>query len=135
MPTLRGLRRRGYPPEAIRAFCNYIGVARTNSRHSIELLESFIRRQLNETSLAPHGRAAPAEAGDHQLARRRSRQPGRRVPRGRPTTRRTRPTASARCRSRKVLYIEQDDFMEDAPPKYFRLDARPRGAACGPPTS
>ena len=51
MPTLLGLRRRGYPPAAIREFCNYIGVTRTNSRHSIELLESFVRRELNRTSL------------------------------------------------------------------------------------
>ncbi|MGA1568987.1 MAG: glutamine--tRNA ligase, partial [Ilumatobacteraceae bacterium] len=41
MPTLRGLRRRGYPAAAIRDFCSYIGVSRTNSRHQIELLEWF----------------------------------------------------------------------------------------------
>ena len=50
MPTLRGLRRRGYPPAAIREFCNYIGLTRTNSRHGIELLESFVRRELNATA-------------------------------------------------------------------------------------
>ncbi len=51
MPTLRGLRRRGYPPAAIREFCTYIGLTRTNSRHSIELLESFVRRELNTRAL------------------------------------------------------------------------------------
>ncbi len=50
MPTLRGLRRRGYPSSAIREFCNFIGVARTNSRHEIELLESFVRTELNRSA-------------------------------------------------------------------------------------
>ena len=50
MPTLRGLRRRGYPAAAIREFCAFIGVARTNSRHQIELLESFVRNELNRTA-------------------------------------------------------------------------------------
>ena len=52
MPTLRGLRRRGYPSSAIREFCNFIGVARTNSRHEIELLESFVRTELNRSRSA-----------------------------------------------------------------------------------
>jgi len=47
MPTLAGLRRRGYPPEAIRAFCAHIGVARVNGVHEIELLESFVRTHHN----------------------------------------------------------------------------------------
>ncbi|MDR1512335.1 MAG: glutamine--tRNA ligase, partial [Propionibacteriaceae bacterium] len=46
MPTLAALRRRGYPPAAIRAFCTHIGVNKTNSRHSIEELESFVRAEL-----------------------------------------------------------------------------------------
>ncbi|MGA1616130.1 MAG: glutamine--tRNA ligase, partial [Ilumatobacteraceae bacterium] len=50
MPTLRGLRRRGYPAAAIREFCAFIGVSRTNSRHQIELLESFVRQHLNRTA-------------------------------------------------------------------------------------
>ena len=51
MPTLRGLRRRGYPAEAIREFCRFIGVSRTNSRNEIELLESFVRTRLNAVAL------------------------------------------------------------------------------------
>ncbi|MGM0384689.1 MAG: glutamine--tRNA ligase/YqeY domain fusion protein [Actinomycetota bacterium] len=51
LPTLRGLRRRGYPAAAIRDFCAFIGVSRTNSRHEIELLESFVRTELNRTAL------------------------------------------------------------------------------------
>ena len=120
MPTLRGVRRRGYPAEAIRTFCNFIGVARTNSRHSIELLESFIRRQLNETSLRRMAVLRPLklvitnwpddEAGnpvvEHHQVINNPENPAegtRQVP------------------FSKVLYIEQDDFMQDAPPKYFRL--------------
>ncbi|MBN9104250.1 MAG: glutamine--tRNA ligase/YqeY domain fusion protein [Propionibacteriaceae bacterium] len=49
MPTLRGLRRRGYPSRAIRAFCREIGTTRTNSRQNIEALESYVRRELNAT--------------------------------------------------------------------------------------
>ena len=51
LPTLRGLRRRGYPPEAIRAFCEHIGVAKVNGVHEIELLESFVRTHLNRWAL------------------------------------------------------------------------------------
>ena len=51
LPTLRGLRRRGYPPEAIRGFCAHIGVARVNGVHEIELLESFVRTHHNRTAL------------------------------------------------------------------------------------
>jgi glutaminyl-tRNA synthetase len=120
MPTLSGLRRRGYPPAAIRAFCTYIGVARTNSRHSIELLESFIRRELNETSPRrmavlrplkliitnwPADDSGNAVVEYHDVVNNPENLDDgvRKVPFSR------------------VLYIEQDDFMEDAPPKYFRL--------------
>jgi len=50
MPTLRGLRRRGYPSRAIRAFCREVGTTRTNSRQNIEALESYVRRELNATA-------------------------------------------------------------------------------------
>ena len=50
LPTLRALRRRGYPASAIRSFCDFIGVAKTNSRHQIELLEWFVRGELNRTA-------------------------------------------------------------------------------------
>ncbi|HSN12325.1 MAG TPA: glutamine--tRNA ligase/YqeY domain fusion protein [Propionibacteriaceae bacterium] len=50
MPTLQGLRRRGYPAAAIRDFCHDIGTTKTNSRQSIEALEAYVRRELNRTS-------------------------------------------------------------------------------------
>jgi glutaminyl-tRNA synthetase len=48
MPTLSGIRRRGYTPEAIRAFCDQIGVAKANSTIDIALLEHFVRQDLNQ---------------------------------------------------------------------------------------
>lgn len=120
MPTLSGLRRRGYPPAAIRAFCAYIGVGRTNSRHSIELLESFIRRELNETS--PRRMAVirplklvitnwPDDAAGHPV-----------VEYHEVVNNPENPDDGVRkVPFSRVLYIEQEDFMEDAPPKYFRL--------------
>lgn len=50
MPTLRGLRRRDYPPKAIRECCRAIGTTRNNSVEAIEELESFVRRKLNATA-------------------------------------------------------------------------------------
>ncbi|HOB05888.1 MAG TPA: glutamine--tRNA ligase, partial [Propionibacteriaceae bacterium] len=50
MPTLSGVRRRGYPAAAIRDFCREIGTTRTNSRQSIEALEAYVRRSLNATA-------------------------------------------------------------------------------------
>ena len=50
MPTISGLRRRGYPSKSIRDFCQHIGIAKTNSTHEIELLESFVRTELNQSS-------------------------------------------------------------------------------------
>ena len=50
MPTLRGLRRRGYPPEALVAFCKHVGVAKFNSTHEIGLLEFHVRDHLNKTA-------------------------------------------------------------------------------------
>ena len=50
MPTLSGLRRRGYPASAIVAFCRDMGVSKTNSRQALEELESYVRRELNKTA-------------------------------------------------------------------------------------
>ncbi|MEX0847321.1 MAG: glutamine--tRNA ligase/YqeY domain fusion protein [Ilumatobacteraceae bacterium] len=131
LPTLRALRRRGYPPSAIREFCTYIGIARTNSRHQIELLESFIRTELNRTALRRMAVLRPlrlvitnwpddadgnpvvehAELGNNPEN----------------PADGTRPVPFS-----KVLYIEHDDFKVEAPPKYYRLtpgaEVRLRGA-------
>ncbi len=115
MPTLRGLRRRGYPASAIRAFTDHIGVAKTNSTVEIELLESFVRTELNETALRrmavlrpirvvitnwPDGRVADVEAINNPQD----------------DSAGTRPVAFG-----GELWIESDDFKLEPPPKYYRL--------------
>ena len=115
LPTLRGLRRRGYPPEAIRAFCAHIGVARVNGVHEIELLESFVRTHHNRWALRRMAVLRPLEvvidnwpAGEVEARRavNNPEDPGageREVP------------FSGR------LWIEQGDFMLDPPRKFYRL--------------
>lgn len=115
MPTLRGLRRRGYPPSAIRAFVEKVGVARTNSTTEIELLESFVRTELNRTSLRrmavlrplkviitnwPEGKQQTLEAINNPED---DSAGTRQVPFG------------------PELWIENDDFKLEPPPKYYRL--------------
>jgi glutaminyl-tRNA synthetase len=131
MPTLRGLRRRGYPASAIREFCNFIGVSRTNSRHEIELLESFVRTELNRTAQRRMAVLRPlrvvitnwpldddgAPVVEYvELANN---------PENPDDGTRTVPFSG-------VLYVEQEDFMAEPAPKYFRLspgkEVRLRGA-------
>ena len=115
MPTLRGLRARGYPPEAIRAFCVHIGVARLNGTHEIELLESFVRVHHNRYALRRMAVLDPLELVivnwpeglvDERLA--------------------VNNPEDELAGTRKVpfggrLWIERDDFMVDPPRKFFRL--------------
>jgi glutaminyl-tRNA synthetase len=120
LPTLRALRRRGYPAKSIRDFCSYIGVSRTNSRHEIELLESFIRTHLNKTALR---RMAvlnpiklvitnwPIDADGNPVVE--MREVGNN-PENPDDGVREVPFSG-------TLYIEDDDFKEEPPPKYFRL--------------
>jgi glutaminyl-tRNA synthetase len=115
MPTLAGLRRRGYTPEAIRVFCERIGVAKRNSTVDIAMLEHALREDLNRRvprvmavlrpikvviENYPDARVEEVEAvnnpEDASMGRRR-------VPFSR------------------VLYIEQDDFREEPPKGFFRL--------------
>lgn len=131
MPTLSGLRRRGYPSESIREFCSFIGVSRTNSRNEIELLESFVRTRLNKVALRRMAVLRPLEV----------------VITNWPTDDAGEPvvetvelvnnpenpddgTRSAPFSGR--FWIEHDDFRAEPPPKYFRLtpgrEVRLRGA-------
>lgn len=131
MPTLRGLRRRGYPASAIRAFCREVGTTRTNSRQSIEYLESYVRRDLNATAQRRMAVLRPLklrltnwptdENGDPVVEHFEI----------------TNNPERAEDGTRKVaftgeLWIEQEDFQEVPPPKYFRLspgrEVRLRGA-------
>lgn len=115
MPTLSGMRRRGYTPEAIRDFCDRIGVAKNDSVIDMALLENCVREDLNNKApraLAvlnplkvvidnyPEGQVeefdCPYHPKDEGMG-------ARRVP------------------FSKVLYIEREDFMEEPPKKFFRL--------------
>lgn len=115
MPTIRGLRRRGYTPEAIRDFCERIGVAKRNSLVDIALLEHCVREDLNKR--APRAMVVinplkltiinyPEDKEEYLEAVNNPEDPAmgtRMVPFSR------------------ELYIEKDDFMENPPKKYYRL--------------
>jgi glutaminyl-tRNA synthetase len=120
LPTLRALRRRGYPAAALRDFCSFIGVSRTNSRHAIELLESFVRTELNAKAQRRMAVVRPLKL----------------IITNWPTDEEGRPVTEYRTLmnnpesdldgTRQVpfsgeLWIEQDDYRQEPPPKYFRL--------------
>ncbi len=131
MPTLRGLRRRGYPATAIRRFCEYIGVARTNSRHEIELLESFVRTELNAVAQRRLVVLRPLRVVITNWPVDESGEPVvdwvelPNNPEDEADGTRTVPFSGE-------LWIEQDDFRPEPPPKYYRLapgrEVRLRGA-------
>ncbi len=115
LPTLSGLRRRGFTPESIRNFCERIGVAKRNSMVDVALLEHAVREDLNKRAARymavlrplkviienyPEGQVEELDAVNN--------------PEDESMGRRKVPFA-------RELYVEQDDFMEDAPKKFFRL--------------
>lgn len=115
MPTISGIRRRGYPPEAIRDFCDTIGVSKNDSIVDIALLEYSVRQYLNKHSPRrmavlrplkivitnyPENLVEEMEASNNPED----------------TSMGTRKVPFSR-----ILYIEQDDFREDPPKKYYRL--------------
>jgi len=115
MPTLAGMRRRGYTPEAIRNFCERIGVAKSNSTVDIGLLEHFIRQDLNQRAPRvmtvlrplrvvidnyPENLVEDLDAVNNPE------------------------DASAGTRKvpfSRVLYLEKEDFLENPPTKFYRL--------------
>src|SRR5688500_9069062 len=115
MPTSSGMRRRGYTPEALRRFCDEVGVAKRENLVDLALLEHFVREDLNQRAPRvmavlrplkvvienyPDGQTEELEAVNNPE------------------------DASAGTRKvpfSKVLYIEQDDFREDPPKDFFRL--------------
>ncbi|MCP4202356.1 MAG: glutamine--tRNA ligase/YqeY domain fusion protein [bacterium] len=115
MPTLSGIRRRGYPPAAVRDFCNRIGIAKADSTVDMALLQHCVREELNRTALRrmvvldpikvvienyPEGETEELEAVNNPEDESAG----------------TRPVPFSR-----ELWIERDDFMEDPPKKFFRL--------------
>ncbi len=115
LPTIRGMRKRGYPPAAIRQFCEMVGISRSDSIIDMSLLEACVRDELNKTSkralcvLDPikviienypesHVEALTAPFNPQDPA-----------------------SASRVLPFSREIYIERSDFMEDPPKKYFRL--------------
>jgi len=115
MPTISGIRRRGYTPSALRRFCAEIGVSKSNSMVDIEFLQFIIREELNATSLRamavldplkvvvenyPEGQVEMLDAENNPED----------------------PNAGTRqIPFSREFYIEREDFMENPPKKFFRL--------------
>jgi glutaminyl-tRNA synthetase len=115
MPTLSGIRRRGYTPEAIRNFCNSLGVSKTNGIIELRLLEHHVREDLNKRAPRmmavlhplrvvidnyPEGQVEEVEAVNNPEDE---------------------SAGTRRVPFSRVLYIEQDDFRENPPKQYYRL--------------
>ncbi len=115
MPTLKGLRRRGYTPESIRNFCERIGVAKRNSVVDVAMLEHYVRDDLNK-------RAPRVMAVLHPLRVVIDNYPPDRVEQLEAVNNPEDPGAGTRqLPFSRVVYIERDDFREDPPRKFFRL--------------
>ena len=115
MPTLGGMRRRGYTPEAIRAFLDRVGVAKTDSTVDVRLLEHCVRDHLNAIAPRVMGVLRPLRVvvenypeGEGEMLEAINNPED--------------PAAGTRqVPFSRVLYIERDDFMEDPPKKFYRL--------------
>jgi len=115
MPTITGIRRRGFTPEAIRAFCAAIGASRTNGSTDVEMLEHFQRDDLNH-------RASRAMAVLHPLKLVIDNYPEGKEEFVEVANNPEDPSAGTRqVPFSRELYIEHDDFREVPPPKYYRL--------------
>jgi glutaminyl-tRNA synthetase len=115
MPTIAGLRRRGYTPEAIRDFCERIGVAKTDSTIDIALLEHCIREDLNK-------RAPRVMAVTHPLKVIIDNYPENQTEEMEAVNNPEDPAMGSRkVPFSRVLYIERDDFRETPPKGFFRL--------------
>ena len=115
MPTLVGIRRRGFTPEALRSFCASIGVTKTNGTIELEMLEHFVREDLNKR--APRVMAVlrplkividnyPEDQVEEMDAVNNPEDPN---------------AGTRKVPFSRVLYIEQDDFRENPPKQYYRL--------------
>jgi glutaminyl-tRNA synthetase len=115
MPTLSGLRRRGYTPEAIRDFCTRIGVAKNDSTIDVALLEHCLRDDLNKRAQRKMGVLRPLRVVVENY-------PEGQVEEMEAVNNPEDPSAGTRkVPFSRVLYVEQDDFRENPPPKYYRL--------------
>jgi glutaminyl-tRNA synthetase len=115
MPTISGIRRRGYTPEALRNFCAAIGASKTNGTIELAMLEHFVREDLNRRAMRVMGVLRPLKIVIDNY------------PEGKVEELEVvNNPEDSNAGLRKVpfsreLYIEQDDFREDPPKKFFRL--------------
>jgi len=115
LPTISGMRRRGYSPAAIRNFCRRIGIAKVNSIVDIELLEHCIRDDLNKTAMRFMGVLRPLRVVIENY-------PEDKVEEMEAVNNPEDPKAGMRMVPfSRILYIEQEDFLEHPPKKFFRL--------------
>ena len=115
MPTISGLRRRGYTPHAIREFCTRIGVTKQNSTHDITWLEDSLRAQLNKEVQRRAAVLRPLKVVIENF-------PEGHVELMEAVNNPEDPNAGTRqIPFTREIYIEQSDFMEDPPKKFFRL--------------
>ncbi|MBL8729230.1 MAG: glutamine--tRNA ligase/YqeY domain fusion protein [Planctomycetes bacterium] len=119
LPTLRGLRRRGYPPQALVAFCKHVGVAKVNGTHEIGLLEFFVRNHLNKVAqrrmavLDPVRLVIENWPGGPDSAH---------VEMVEAVNNPEDPAAGTRSLPfRGELWIEREDFLENPPKDFYRL--------------
>jgi glutaminyl-tRNA synthetase len=115
MPTLRGLRRRGYTPEAIRNFCDRIGVTKFNSFTDMVVLENSLREDLNKRASRVMGVLNPLKVVIENYPE------GRSEELDAVNNPEDESAGTRKVPFSKTLYIEQDDFMEEPPRKFFRL--------------
>ncbi|HUF22537.1 MAG TPA: glutamine--tRNA ligase/YqeY domain fusion protein [Vicinamibacterales bacterium] len=115
MPTISGMRRRGYPPAALRRFCDEIGVAKRENLVDLALLEHFVREELNRTAPRVMAVLRPLKVVIENY------------PEGQVeeldvvNNPEDESAGTRKVPFSRVLYIEADDFMEDPPKKFFRL--------------
>jgi glutaminyl-tRNA synthetase len=115
MPTLRGLKRRGYTPESIRTFCDTVGVAKRDSVVDVALLEHILREDQNRRAPRVMGVLRPLRVVIENY-------PEEQVEEMDAVNNPEDPDAGTRkVPFSRVLYIESEDFMEDPPKKFFRL--------------
>lgn len=115
MPTISGLRRRGYTPASIRDFCSRIGVTKKDSFIEVAVLENCIREDLNAHAVRMMGVLKPLKVTienypDGQVEELTAKNHPQKEEMG-----------IRKISFSKVIYIERDDFLEDAPKKFFRL--------------
>ena len=115
LPTLRGMRKRGYPPGAIRQFCEMVGISRSDSVIDMSLLEACVRDELNKTARRALCVFDPLKIVIENYPEDKVEELSAHFYPQDPTS------ASRVLPFTREIYIERSDFMEDPPKKYFRL--------------